>query len=103
MNSQPSGFDLSPSEKPQLVEDLWDDLAGTPDASQVGPVYSMFHSCSAVFLRSWDTDEAQSGPHRRPISATARPAVLREPRPTTIPSFNCATAQSAAVLLEIVD
>ena len=27
-----SVFDLSPSEKLQLVEDLWDDLAGTPDA-----------------------------------------------------------------------
>jgi putative addiction module component (TIGR02574 family) len=26
-----SVFDLSPSEKLQLVEDLWDDLAGTPD------------------------------------------------------------------------
>ena len=25
-------FDLSPSEKLQLVEDLWDDLAGTPEA-----------------------------------------------------------------------
>lgn len=24
-------FDLSPSEKLQLVEDLWDDLAATPD------------------------------------------------------------------------
>ncbi len=34
----PSGqsiFDLSPSEKPQLVEDLWDDLAGTPDVVPV--------------------------------------------------------------------
>jgi putative addiction module component (TIGR02574 family) len=29
-------FDLSPSEKLQLVEDLWDDLAATPDAV---PVY----------------------------------------------------------------
>ena len=28
----PSIFDLSPSEKLQLVEDLWDDLAATPDA-----------------------------------------------------------------------
>ena len=28
----PSVFDLSPSEKLQLVEDLWDDLAGTPEA-----------------------------------------------------------------------
>lgn len=24
-------FELSPSEKLQLVEDLWDDLAGTPE------------------------------------------------------------------------
>jgi putative addiction module component (TIGR02574 family) len=29
-------FDLSPSEKLQLVEDLWDDLAATPSAV---PVY----------------------------------------------------------------
>lgn len=28
----PSIFDLSPSEKLQLVEDLWDDLANTPEA-----------------------------------------------------------------------
>ncbi len=28
----PSIFDLSPAEKLQLVEDLWDDLASTPDA-----------------------------------------------------------------------
>ena len=28
-------FDLSPSEKLQLVEDLWDDLAGTPDSVPV--------------------------------------------------------------------
>jgi len=28
----PSVFDLSPAEKLQLVEDLWDDLAGTPEA-----------------------------------------------------------------------
>ena len=36
MNSPGSSiFDLSPSEKLQLVEDLWDDLAGTPDAVPV--------------------------------------------------------------------
>ena len=29
-------FDLSPSEKLQLVEDLWDDLASTPEAI---PIY----------------------------------------------------------------
>ena len=28
-------FDLSPSEKLQLVEDLWDDLAGSPEAVPV--------------------------------------------------------------------
>lgn len=27
----PSIFDLSPSEKLQLVQDLWDDLASTPE------------------------------------------------------------------------
>jgi putative addiction module component (TIGR02574 family) len=31
----PSVFDLSPSEKLQLVEDLWDDLAGTPECVPV--------------------------------------------------------------------
>ena len=28
-------FDLSPPEKLQLVQDLWDDLAGTPEAVPV--------------------------------------------------------------------
>ncbi len=31
----PSVFDLSPAEKLQLVEDLWDDLAATPEAIPV--------------------------------------------------------------------
>jgi putative addiction module component (TIGR02574 family) len=31
----PSIFDLSPAEKLQLVEDLWDDLASTPEAIPV--------------------------------------------------------------------
>ncbi len=31
----PSVFDLSPSEKLQLVQDLWDDLASTPEAVPV--------------------------------------------------------------------
>ena len=36
MNSPESSiFDLSPAEKLQLVEDLWDDLAGTPEAATV--------------------------------------------------------------------
>ena len=31
----PSIFDLSPAEKLQLVEDLWDDIACTPEAVPV--------------------------------------------------------------------
>ena len=31
----PTIFELSPSEKLQLVEDLWDDLAATPEAVPV--------------------------------------------------------------------
>ena len=31
MNSTESIFDLSPAEKLQLVEDLWDDLAAAPN------------------------------------------------------------------------
>ncbi len=33
--TSPSIFDLSPSEKLQLVEDLWDDLAATPQGVPV--------------------------------------------------------------------
>jgi putative addiction module component (TIGR02574 family) len=33
--SNTSIFDLTPAEKLQLVEDLWDDLAATPEALQV--------------------------------------------------------------------
>ena len=33
--SSASIFDLTPSEKLQLVEDLWDDLAATPEAVPV--------------------------------------------------------------------
>lgn len=35
MSAPTSLFDLSPSEKLQLVEDLWDDLATTPDVVPV--------------------------------------------------------------------
>jgi putative addiction module component (TIGR02574 family) len=35
MNGTESIFDLSPAEKLRLVEDLWDDLAGTPEAVPV--------------------------------------------------------------------
>lgn len=36
-SNAPTVFDLNPSEKLQLVEDLWDDLALTPDAVPVHP------------------------------------------------------------------
>ena len=35
MSHAVSVFDLSPAEKLQLVEDLWDDLAATPEAVPV--------------------------------------------------------------------
>lgn len=36
MNAEtPTVFDLSPAEKLQLVQDLWDDLAATPDVVPV--------------------------------------------------------------------
>jgi putative addiction module component (TIGR02574 family) len=35
MNSTPSIFDLTPAEKLQLVEDLWDDLAALPESVPV--------------------------------------------------------------------
>ena len=34
-SSSPSIFDLSPSEKLELVEDLWDDIAATSEAVPV--------------------------------------------------------------------
>jgi len=34
-SSSPSSFDLSPSEKLELVEDLWDDIAATAEAVPV--------------------------------------------------------------------
>jgi putative addiction module component (TIGR02574 family) len=35
MSARTSVFDLSPAEKLQLVEDLWDDLASSPEAVPV--------------------------------------------------------------------
>jgi putative addiction module component (TIGR02574 family) len=35
MNSTPSVFDLTAAEKLQLVEDLWDDLAASPESIPV--------------------------------------------------------------------
>ncbi|MGE0760687.1 MAG: addiction module protein [Pirellulaceae bacterium] len=35
MSSIPSIFDLTPAEKLQLVEDLWDDLAASPESIPV--------------------------------------------------------------------
>jgi putative addiction module component (TIGR02574 family) len=50
-----SVFDLSPSEKLQLVEDLWDDLASTPES---------------VPVHDWQKDELE----RRKANLQANPA-----------------------------
>ncbi len=50
-----SVFDLSPAEKLQLVEDLWDDLAATP---------------AAVPVHDWQKEELD----RRKANLTANPA-----------------------------
>jgi putative addiction module component (TIGR02574 family) len=57
MSSTPSVFDLSPAEKLQLVEDLWDDLASSPDT---------------VPVHDWQKQELD----RRKASLQAQPAPL---------------------------
>ena len=52
-----SVFDLSPSEKLQLVEDLWDDLASAPES---------------VPVHQWQRDELD----RRAANLRERPAPL---------------------------
>ncbi len=55
MNNDVSIFDLSPPEKLQLVEDLWDDLASLP---------------SAVPVHEWQKDELD----RRKANLMSKPA-----------------------------
>jgi putative addiction module component (TIGR02574 family) len=55
MNNDVSIFDLSPPEKLQLVEDLWDDLASLP---------------SAVPVHEWQKDELA----RRKANLMSKPA-----------------------------
>ncbi len=42
-----SVFDLSPSEKLQLVEDLWDDLAAAPEAGSADSRLAEGRACPA--------------------------------------------------------
>ena len=61
-------FDLSPAEKLQLVEDLWDDLAQNPDA---------------VPVHSWQIDELarrKANLARNPASGIAWEEVKRRVR-----------------------
>jgi len=51
----PTVFDLSPAEKLQLVEDLWDDLAATPET---------------IPVRDWQKEELA----RRKANLLANPA-----------------------------
>ena len=57
MSATVSIFDLSPSEKLQLVEDLWDDLASSPDT---------------VPIHEWQKEELA----RRKASLQAHPVPL---------------------------
>ena len=66
--SAESIFDLSPSEKLQLVQDLWDDLAATPDA---------------VPVHEWQKQELarrNANIQKNPASALAREEVKRRVR-----------------------
>ncbi|MGD1094388.1 MAG: addiction module protein [Bryobacteraceae bacterium] len=69
MNSKEASiFDLSPSEKLQLVEDLWDDLAATPEA---------------VPVHDWQKQELarrKANLLRNPASASTWEAVMRRVR-----------------------
>jgi putative addiction module component (TIGR02574 family) len=69
MNSPgPSLFDLSPAEKLQLVEDLWDDLAAIPEA---------------VPVHDWQKEELarrKANLQRNPASATDWESVKRRAR-----------------------
>jgi putative addiction module component (TIGR02574 family) len=63
-----SFFDLSPAEKLQLVEDLWDDLAAVPEA---------------VPLHDWQKEEIarrKANLQRNPASATDWESVKRSVR-----------------------
>jgi putative addiction module component (TIGR02574 family) len=63
-----SVFDLSPAEKLQLVEDLWDDLASSPDD---------------VPIHDWQIKELErreANPRRNPASVTDWESVKRRVR-----------------------
>ncbi len=64
----PSIFELTPAEKLQLVEDLWDDLASTPDA---------------VPIHDWQKEEVsprKANLLRNPASGLMREEVKRRVR-----------------------
>jgi putative addiction module component (TIGR02574 family) len=64
-----SVFDLSPSEKPQLVEDLWDDLAAaTPEEA---PVHAR---------QKEELDGRKADPMRNPASGLTWDGVQRRVR-----------------------
>ena len=56
MNVPQSIFDLTPAEKLQLVEDLWDDLAATPEA---------------VPIHQWQNDEVAARKTRLEANSTS--------------------------------
>jgi len=69
MSQEPTSvFDLSPSEKLQLVEDLWDDLASTPE---VAPMHDW---------RREELDRRRADPMKSPGSGLTREEIVRRIR-----------------------
>ncbi|MDQ7784440.1 MAG: addiction module protein [Desulfomonilaceae bacterium] len=77
-----SVFDLSPSEKPQLVEDLWDDLAATPEA---------------VPLHDWQKEEL-AGRKRNPMMNPASGLTWAEVKKRVRSPYDRGASESAKTL-----
>ena len=69
-------FDLSPSEKLQLVEDLWDDLASTPEAvpakSSEESLRTASSISSTVLINTSSLQVASQRNHDEPASSSSR-------------------------------
>ena len=67
--SKESVFDLSPAEKLQLVEDLWDSLAATPDAVPVHDWHKEeLERAKAEFMKNPDSGSSWEEVKRRLLS-----------------------------------
>src|SRR5216683_2850479 len=100
-----SVFDLSPSEKLQLVEDLWDDLAATPEMIPVHdwqkeevarrkanlqnkPASGLFWEEVSSFPKCWPVFDENIIEEMPPPKRRAQPARREDLCPQTIPLFS---------------